>query len=266
MGALHRGHAALLRSSAAACELTVASVFVNPSQFDEPYDLAVYPRTPAADEKLLRRSGCDILYRPSVEDVYPNGTTESLTACLDFGQLVSRWEGEHRPGHFAGVAQVVSRLLDIVRPDLLFLGQKDYQQVAVIRRMIDLLGLTVGVRTIPTMREADGLALSSRNRRLSPEQRLAAGSINVHLAAMAAGVRADWPARELERIAFAAMRREPLLEPEYVAVVDGHSLAPYENEPRSDTVVVLTAVRVGEVRLIDNRIARAPNPKAGGRV
>ena len=261
MGALHRGHAALVRASRAACDLTVASIFVNPTQFNDHDDLEAYPRTPDSDIRLLEELDCDYLYLPEPSDVYPDGEdANSLAQHLDYGSLTDRLEGAHRPGHFAGVVQVVSRLLDIVRPDRLYLGQKDYQQVAVIRRMVELLQLPVAIHVVPTVREQDGLALSSRNRRLSPDERLAAGKINQHLAAVGAGLRSGWPARELERLALGGMAAVPSLDPEYVEVVDGTTLEPYRDGDPVEELVVLTAVRVGEVRLIDNRIAFRANP------
>ncbi|MBB4078383.1 pantoate--beta-alanine ligase [Lewinella aquimaris] len=260
MGALHPGHAALIQRSAAEQAVTVASIFVNPTQFNVGSDLLAYPRTPEADSALLTAHGCNLLYMPGIEDVYPAGTGENRAANLDFGSLTARMEGAYRPGHFAGVAQVVSRLLEIVGPDVLYLGQKDYQQVAVVRRMIELLGLGIEVVTVPTVREADGLALSSRNRLLQPQERTAAGRINLHLAAVAAGIRAGWPARELEKTAVLNMRSEPLLEPEYVEVVDGRTLLPYQDGDSAEELIVATAVQVGRVRLIDNRIIGPANP------
>ncbi len=254
MGALHLGHAALLETCARAHDVTVASIFVNPTQFNELADLDAYPKTPEMDSRLLLAYGCDYLYLPTVEDVYPAGTTQSLTAHLDLSELAHRMEGRQRPGHFAGVVQVVSRLLSIVEPDVLYLGQKDYQQVAVIKRMIALLELPVQAAVVPTVREADGLALSSRNRRLNQEQRVAAGKINQHLAVVAAGLRSGWPARELERLAVRGLAAVNLLKPEYVEVVDGNTLLPFEDGSPAGEVVVATAVRVGDVRLIDNRI------------
>ncbi|MCP9235609.1 pantoate--beta-alanine ligase [Lewinella sp. JB7] len=260
MGALHRGHATLVRRSVEEQDLTVVSIFVNPTQFTEGADLTAYPRTPEADIALLEASGCHFLYMPGVEDVYPAGTAERLTDRLEFGSLTTRMEGIQRPGHFGGVAQVVHRLLEIVDPHVLYLGQKDYQQVAVIRRMIELIGSRVVVSTVPTVREPDGLALSSRNRLLQPEERRAAGAINGQLAAVVAGLQVGWPARELERIATATMHQLPLLNPEYVEVFDGDTLLPYQDGDPVRELVVATAVRVGRVRLIDNRIVPPAQP------
>lgn len=255
MGALHAGHMALIDAARSKYDVVVASIFVNPTQFNEASDLAVYPRTPEADAALLEQHGCDFLYLPSVDDVYPNGEDHSLTAQLDFGTLTSRMEGANRPGHFDGVAQVVSRLLEIVRPHVLVMGQKDYQQVAVVRSMIGQLGLPVELLVVPTVRATDGLALSSRNTLLlKQEDRAAAARINVHLAAVAAGLRAGWSARALEQIAFDTMAADPALEPEYIEVFDGDTLQPWAQGEKARTVAVATAVRCGPVRLIDNRI------------
>ncbi|PPK85973.1 pantothenate synthetase [Neolewinella xylanilytica] len=263
MGALHHGHAALIRACRRDCDLVVASIFVNPTQFNDSADLETYPRTPDSDRRLLEENGCDLLYLPDTTDVYPEGAdSRSLAMHLDYGQLTERLEGAQRPGHFAGVVQVVSRLLGIVCPDVLYLGQKDYQQVAVLRRMVKLLELPVAITVIPTVREQDGLALSSRNRRLSPDERLAAGKINQHLAAVAAGLRSGWPARDLERLARDGMAAIPVLQPEYVEVIDGTTLLPYQDGDPVEELVVAAAVRVGEVRLIDNRIAYRANPEA----
>lgn len=254
MGALHAGHAALIDAARAAYDVVVASVFVNPTQFNEATDLAVYPRTPEADAALLEAHGCDFLYLPEVADVYPDGDDKSLTASLDFGTLTARMEGANRPGHFDGVAQVVSRLLEIVRPDALVMGQKDYQQVAVVRSMLGQLKIKTDLLVIPTVREADGLAMSSRNRLLSAEDRVAAARINLHLAAVIAGLRAGWNARFLEQTVRAVMAADPVLELEYIDVFDGDTLLSWNPGDTAREVAVATAVRCGPVRLIDNMI------------
>lgn len=256
MGALHAGHMALIDAARAAGDIVVASIFVNPTQFNESSDLAAYPRTPEQDAGLLEAHGCNFLYLPEVADVYPEGENHSNTANLDFGSLTARMEGANRPGHFDGVAQVVSRLLEIVSPDVLVMGQKDYQQVAVIRSMLRQLNLKVELLVVPTVREEDGLAMSSRNRRLGPEDRLAAGRINRHLTAVASGIAAGWGARQLEGLALDALARHPRLKPEYVEVCDGDSLLPYVQGAEAREVVVATAVWCGPVRLIDNRLVK----------
>jgi len=254
MGALHAGHMALVDAARKAGEIVVASIFVNPTQFNELTDLAAYPRTPAEDAALLAAHGCDLLYLPSVEDVYPDGESHSATSKLDFGSLTARMEGANRPGHFDGVAQVVSRLLEIVRPDTLVMGQKDYQQVAVIRSMIKQLALDVSLEVVPTVREADGLAMSSRNRRLGLADRQAAGRINRHLAAVAAGAAAGWGPRQLEGLALDGMAANPRLQPEYVEVCDGDTLLPFVPGTTAREIVVAAAVWCGPVRLIDNKV------------
>ncbi|MEM9930547.1 MAG: pantoate--beta-alanine ligase, partial [Bacteroidota bacterium] len=259
MGALHAGHMALVKAARQHHEVVITSIFVNPTQFNESSDLAAYPRTPEADASLLAANGCDFLYLPTVADVYPNGLKTSAASGIDFGPLTATMEGANRPGHFDGVAQVVSRLLAIVQPDTLVMGQKDYQQVAVVRAMIQRLDLTARVLVVPTVREANGLALSSRNRRLSAPERSAASTINVHLSAVTAGLAAGWPARQLEKLAFEAINQHPLLAAEYVQVFDGDTLLAYVDGDNVRELVVATAVRCGEVRLIDNRIATKPH-------
>lgn len=255
MGALHAGHMALVAAARATADVVVASIFVNPTQFNEASDLASYPRTPEADAALLAAHGCDFLYQPEVADVYPQGPSASLAHNLDFGSLTERMEGANRPGHFDGVAQVVSRLLEIVRPDILVMGQKDYQQVAVIRSMLRQMSSPTELLVVPTVREADGLALSSRNRRLDADQRQVAPRIHQQLQAVAAGLRAAWPPRQLEQMALTALQNTPGLRPEYVEICDGATLLPYrEMEQESTEVVVAAAVWCGPVRLIDNQV------------
>ena len=255
MGALHEGHMALVAAARKTHDVVVASIFVNPTQFNESADLEADPRTPETDAAMMEAQSCDALYLPSEADVYPEGLTDP-TADLDFGPLVQVMEGANRPGHFDGVAQVVYRLLDIVRPHTLFLGQKDYQQVAVVRSMIKQLKVPVAVEVVPTVREESGLALSSRNRLLDDTHRAAANKINLHLRAVAAGLIAGWAPRSLETTALHELQRHPLLEPEYVSLFDGDTLQPWhEGEPARE-IVVATAVRCGPVRLIDNLIVR----------
>jgi len=260
MGALHAGHMALIDAAAELHDVVVASIFVNPTQFNEDADLAAYPRTPKEDAALLKKHGCHHLYLPSIKDIYPKGIKESAAAHIDFGPLTATMEGANRPGHFDGVAQVVSRLLDIVRPHALVLGQKDYQQVAVIRAMIRRLDLPTAVHVVPTVRAPDGLALSSRNLRLSPKQRRAAATINVQLAAVTAGLTAGWPVQVLAQFALEGIGNHDLLDPEYVQIFDGDTLLPYGDGDDVRELVVATAVHCGPVRLIDNRIVPPANP------
>jgi pantoate--beta-alanine ligase len=254
MGALHAGHMALIQAAAKHHDLVVASIFVNPTQFNEGSDLKKYPRTPKEDAGLLKAHGCDLLYLPSVKDVYPDGLQKNAAGDIDFGPLTATMEGANRPGHFDGVAQVVSRLIEIVKPDTLVLGQKDYQQAAVVRAMIQRLDLMVRVLVVPTVREADGLAMSSRNLRLNPEERAAAAMINRQLAAVANGLAVGWPTQPLEQMALSGLGENDLLDPEYVQIFDGDTLLPYVDGDNVRELVVAAAVRCGPVRLIDNRI------------
>ena len=254
MGALHSGHMALVEAAASTHDVVVASIFVNPTQFNDEGDLTAYPRTPKSDAAMLKKHGCKFLYLPGEQDVYPDGKDVSAAADIDFGPLTATMEGANRPGHFDGVAQVVSRLLEIVEPTTLVLGQKDYQQVAVIRHLIQRLDLPVQVLVVPTVRAADGLAMSSRNRRLNGRERSAAALINRQLAAVTAGLAARWPVQVLEQLALAAIGDNDLLDPEYVQIFDGDTLLPYTDGDNVRELVVATAVRVGDVRLIDNRI------------
>jgi pantoate--beta-alanine ligase len=223
MGAFHEGHLALFEAARADADCVVASLFVNPAQFGERADLNGYPRDEEHDARLARAAGVDVLFAPSRDEMYPPG----YETWVDVERLGSALEGEHRPGHFRGVATVCLKLFNIVRPQLAYFGQKDAQQVAVIRRLVRDLDLEVEVRVVPTVRDADGLALSSRNRRLSPGERERALALPRALATGDA-VRA----RELLRD----------LDVDYVEIADF--------EPR----VLAAAVRVGDTRLIDNVI------------
>lgn len=252
MGALHQGHATLIRQSQQLSNCTVCSIFVNPTQFNESSDLEKYPRTPEKDIALLLESGCNVLFMPSVEEVYPAGQQSELH--LHFGELDSRMEGEHRPGHFAGVAQVVNRLLEIVQPDQLFMGQKDYQQVAIVQEMISQLKLPVKLTMCATVREADGLAMSSRNMRLTPAQRALAPLIYQTLYQTKDNIGNEFPA-DMQAAALLSLT-VPGMQPEYFEIVDGRTLQPVSIMEDHDSVVACTAVRLGDVRLIDNMVLK----------
>jgi pantoate--beta-alanine ligase len=224
MGALHDGHVSLLRAARAECETVVISLFVNPAQFGEAGDLERYPRDEAHDLSLANEAGVDLAFAPSVEEMYPPGF-QTWVEVTDLGSLL---EGRFRPGHFRGVATVVLKLLSIVRPARVYFGQKDAQQVEVVRRMVEDLALEVEVRALPTVRDADGLALSSRNALLSPEEREAALALPRALAT-----------RDADR-ARALLAGTSGLALDYVEVADFHP------------PVLAGAVRVGSTRLIDN--------------
>lgn len=248
MGALHDGHLELIRMANADCDCSVASIFVNPTQFNDPKDLEKYPRTPGRDIALLDGAGCCVLFMPPVEEVYPPGV--DLTIQLNFRQLENVMEGEFRPGHFAGMATVVNRLLDIVHPNRLYMGQKDFQQLAIVRDMLRQLGSKIELIMCPTVREADGLAMSSRNVRLTPEMREAAPQIYQTLL---------WAKSEFCSRPASAVKKEALeklaaagFRPEYFEIVDGTSLLAVEHFAESDFPVACVALFAGEVRLIDN--------------
>ena len=198
MGALHDGHLSLIKRSGKENDLTVCSIFVNPIQFNNPADLEKYPRMPEKDSELLKTAGCDVVFLPSTEEIYPGGKT--VTVDVDFGMLDKVMEGKFRPGHFSGVAVVVKTLLDIVEPDRAYFGKKDYQQLAVIRHMVNTLHMPVEIVACETVREPDGLAMSSRNLRLTPEERERAPEIYHVLRWVWENVSA-YPVAEIEKAA-----------------------------------------------------------------
>jgi len=247
MGAFHEGHRSLLRRARSERDLVVVSIFVNPLQFGDPADLEAYPRDEAADLEVARGEGVDLVFAPSADEMYPNGEPE-LT--VDPGPLGERLEGASRPGHFRGVATVVAKLFDTVGPCTAYFGEKDAQQLAVIRGMVRGLSLPVDVRVCPVVREPDGLALSSRNRLLSPDEREAATCLFLALSEAAELARAG--ERETGRLV-AAMAREigatPLARIDYVTVVDEHTFE--EVGTIAGSARALVAARFGRVRLID---------------
>lgn len=255
MGALHEGHLSLIEASTQQNALTVCSIFVNPTQFNEHTDLQKYPRTPARDIEYLAFANCDVIFMPTPEEIYPSGV--DLASPIPPKGLIAGMEGQFRPGHFEGVVQVVKRLLDIVQPAHLYMGQKDYQQAAIIDWMINALALPVELVVCPTKREADGLAMSSRNLRLKPAVRSRAKLIYETLSAVKAKI-GEKPVKALQQWAMKALEQEDF-RPEYFDIVDGKTLQPMETVSNDDFVVACTAVWAGEVRLIDNMILQKPN-------
>jgi pantoate--beta-alanine ligase len=247
MGALHEGHLSLVRRARSEGATVVVSVFVNPTQFGPNEDLAAYPRDLERDLALLEREGVDLVFQPAQEDIYPPG----FATTVDVGALGRRLEGEFRPGHFRGVATVVCKLFTIMRPDEAYFGQKDAQQTLVIRRLNADLNLGVDVVVCPSVREADGLAMSSRNAYLNPEERRAATCL--FRALSAAQTRLNGGERDADVLREAmvrVLRKEPLARPDYVSVSDAETL---EELARVDgPAVALLAVRIGNTRLIDN--------------
>lgn len=249
MGALHRGHIALVERCVKENEVCVASIFVNPTQFNDANDLKRYPRTPEADALLLENAGCDYVFAPSVEEMYP----EPDTRTFDFGALEQVMEGAHRPGHFNGVAQIVSKLFDAVMPHRSYFGEKDFQQLAIIRALVKQLGIGVEIVACPIVREESGLAMSSRNTRLSEEGRRKASLISSVLfesRALKAGKTVD----ELRKWIVDEIESEPLLQVEYVDIVDGNSLQRIADWKDTDYAAACLAVYCEGVRLIDNII------------
>jgi pantoate--beta-alanine ligase len=253
MGALHAGHTSLVEQAKQVCDVAVVSIFINPTQFNDPKDLEKYPRTPERDLDLLSEAGCDIVFMPPVSEVYPNGNTPSVK--YDFGKLERVLEGEFRPGHFDGMAQVVSRLLEIVQPTHLFMGQKDFQQLAVVARMLDLQKSKIIITSCPIIRENDGLAMSSRNVRLAETDRPLAALIH-QILKEATDMVGDYMPAEIARICSTKLKLEPRFKVEYFDVVDGRTLLPIRIFEDTDYAVALTAVWVGDVRLIDNMILK----------
>ena len=247
MGALHAGHRSLVEKARKECQTVVVSVFVNPTQFNDKNDLKHYPRTPEADAAVLEAAGADYVLMPSVEEIYPEPDTRQF----DFGEVDKVMEGATRPGHFNGVAQVVSRLFDIVSPAKAYFGEKDFQQIAVIKAMVRQLGLKVEIVECPIIRDEDGLALSSRNTLLTPEHRAAAPHIYEVLSQCAAKAEELSPA-ELTAWVVAEVEKNPLLKVIYFQAVDALSMqqvASWEQSPRIQGCI---AVQAGDIRLIDN--------------
>ena len=247
MGAFHGGHHALMRAARERTDLVVVSLFVNPAQFEDPADLDAYPRDEGRDTAEAAELGVDVLYAPPVEEVYPAGfaTTVRVDGLADVLEGASRGAG-----HFAGVCTVVAKLFNVVTPDIGFFGQKDAQQVAVLRRMVRDLDIPVALEVVPTVREADGLAMSSRNRRLDASQRDRALALARALEAAERAIReGERDATAVERAARGAMHG---VEPEYLALVDPDSFSPVQQV--NGRVLVAVAARIGATRLIDNTI------------
>jgi pantoate--beta-alanine ligase len=248
MGALHEGHLQLVRAAAQACDEVIASVFVNPTQFNNPDDLRLYPRLPEQDAAALAPAGCTALFMPSVAEIYPQPTVLHF----DFGLLERVMEGAHRPGHFNGVATVVSKLFHLARPHAAYFGQKDFQQVAIVRQLIADLSFDLELVVFPTVREADGLAMSSRNTRLTSEARAVAPLLYKVLQQAAEQVRAGVAPAEVQQQALATLAEEAQFTSEYVEVADAQTLQPVAHYQAGRPVVLCVAAFLGGVRLIDN--------------
>jgi pantoate--beta-alanine ligase len=253
MGALHAGHTRLIEAARAECDLVIVSIFVNPLQFDRPEDLEKYPRALQPDVDLCSALGVDVVFAPSVAEMYP----EPPDCAIDVGRVAEHLCGKFRPGHFRGVATVVMKLFQIAQPDRAYFGEKDAQQLAVIRRMVADFNVPIEIVAVPTVREPDGLALSSRNQRLQPGERRAAivlyEALKVARTQVAEGVR---DAACVRQAATQVVEREPAVRLEYLEVVDPREMQPVERI--EGPVIAAGAIWVGGTRLIDNVICVPP--------
>jgi len=246
MGALHAGHMALIEDARKGADKVSASIFVNPAQFGPNEDFSRYPRREEQDARMLQEAGCDLLWVPSVEDIYPDGFSTKISV----SGVSERWEGKARPGHFDGVATIVAKLLLAIRPDLAMFGEKDFQQLAVIRQMVRDLNIPVEIVAVPTVREADGLALSSRNAYILPEERKQAASLPRALATAKAAILGGALVANVLDDARDTLGRAGFSRVDYFALVDAVSLEPLD-EPRGEMRLIAAAV-MGKTRLIDN--------------
>lgn len=249
MGALHRGHLSLVERCVKENDESVVSVFVNPTQFNNANDLATYPRTEDEDARLLAEAGVSVVFMPSVETVYPDGTERDHE--FDLGAAAEVMEGKYRPGHFQGVAQVVSRLFLLVRPDRAYFGEKDFQQIAVIRNMVKSEGIDVEIVACPIKRADDGLALSSRNALLTPEQRKAAPEIHAALMESKAYM-LDHSLQATHDTVVDRLNAVPGMRVEYFEIVDAETMQPIDDWAEARWIVGCITVYCGAVRLIDN--------------
>jgi pantoate--beta-alanine ligase len=247
MGALHQGHLSLVRLCRSQNELTVVSIFVNPTQFNDKNDLKNYPRMPEMDIALLEEAGCDVVFLPDEKEIYP----EPDTRVFDFGGLDTVMEGKFRPGHFNGVAQVVTRLFQLVEPQRAYFGLKDFQQLAILRKVVKDCGLPIELVACPIVREADGLAMSSRNMLLTPEQRSHVPLISKTLF-MAKEMTGNRSPDETRQFVSGRINQDPLLQTEYFEIVNDSTLQPVKSWGEAGGKIGCLAVKVGTIRLIDN--------------
>lgn len=251
MGALHAGHISLVTKASTENDVVIVSIFVNPTQFNDKTDLKNYPRTPEKDIKLLQEAGAHYVFMPSENEIYPEPDTRQF----DFGLLDKVMEGKHRPGHFNGVAQIVSKLFDIVTPTRAYFGQKDYQQLAIIRKMVKMLNYNIDIVSCPIVREPDGLAMSSRNLLLDPEKRVSAPLIAKTLIE----ARNKMTTKDVEEMinwVELTINSNPHLEVEYFELSNAETLEPIRTWTDAEHIVGCIAVKAGQIRLIDNIIFR----------
>lgn len=250
MGALHAGHMSLVQHIRPLCDILVCSIFVNPTQFNDPKDLEKYPVTTDADISLLTEHGCDVVFLPNKEEMYP---PNEETWSLDLGPIESIWEGEHRPGHFQGVAQIVNKLFDLVQPDRACFGQKDFQQVMVIKKLIELKELPIHLDICPTKRDENGLALSSRNQNLSEEGGQKASRIYKALSYIQGAIHKE-DVRFLLKKATEIIEEDGDLKIEYLSICETENLKEVDSIQVAQEYVILVAAWLEGVRLIDNKM------------
>ncbi|PID94498.1 MAG: pantoate--beta-alanine ligase [Bacteroidetes bacterium] len=247
MGALHQGHLSLIEKACQTCDMVVASIFVNPIQFNNPSDLEHYPRTITADLEKLEAAGCDLVFTPDAQEMYPQAITEQY----DFGKLEQVLEGEHRPGHFNGVAVVVKRLFDIITPHKAFFGEKDYQQLLIINALVKQTACPVEIVPCPIIREADGLAMSSRNLLLTPEERKIAPFLYQTLCEAAEKGKEE-SIETIVQWGEMQFQAHPSFRLEYFQIADSVALQPLHTKEGDKAARILVAAWLGNVRLIDN--------------
>ncbi|GAC1395094.1 MAG: pantoate--beta-alanine ligase [Sediminibacterium sp.] len=249
MGALHQGHLSLIENSKKLAEITVCSIFVNPTQFNDPKDFEQYPVTIEQDIRLVAQAGCDLLFLPSVQEIYPSGLQKQVH--YDLGRLETLLEGKYRPGHFQGVCQVMHRLLDIVNPGILFMGQKDYQQCMVVQQLITLEGRHIRLVTSPTLRETSGLAMSSRNRRLSETAKENATAVYHALQFMKQHLQPG-PVKALIDEAGVILHQSGFEKTDYISICHAQTLEPVNEWDGHIPLIALIAAFIENIRLIDN--------------
>lgn len=255
MGALHEGHLSLVERAVKENPCVIASVFVNPTQFNNPNDLATYPRKEEDDFRMLRDAGVSAVFAPSVEEIYPGGPEAQPHKEFALGPVAEVMEGKYRPGHFQGVAQVVSLLFSHCKPDKAYFGEKDFQQIAVIRNMVEHEGFDIEIVACPIKRAPDGLALSSRNMLLTPDQRAVAPEIYKALA-YSVDYSNEHSVRATHDTVVERIDAQPFMRVEYFEIVDGRTLLPVEDWEDSEWIVGCITVYCGDVRLIDNIVYR----------
>lgn len=253
MGALHQGHLSLIDKAKSETDTVICSIFVNPTQFNDPRDYALYPKSVESDVLMLEHANCDVLFLPDVDEVYPPGVDTKKHYGL--GELESVLEGKYRPGHFQGVCRVMDRLMDIIKPDVLFLGQKDFQQCLIIKKLFSLLEIKSGIVICPIEREVDGLAMSSRNRRLDPTERERATGIFKALSFVKENIRPGNLDKLIEEAGQILLSHGFKID--YIETATLERLQPIRSWDGKTEIVVLIAAFMGEIRLIDNVVITA---------